>query len=491
MSRRRISTLRAPDARAPAWRLTCAVALALSSAGVGAAPGLRTDAAARIFATWATGGGAARPAQQWLVTNCNDDGPGSLRATLTAATSAATLDLRGLTCGVIRLTSGALEVQADDIRIIGPGAALLAIDGGGTDRILLDGHDNLSIAGLTLQNGADRTTGFHVAGGGCVAAAGHVTLVASVVTGCLAAGEGAYGGALYAYAVELDGATFSANRAYGYLPGTGTAANGGAIFAYQATLTDSTLHGNTAAHFSDEPRSHYDVGGALMVVRGAAISGSTLDHNVADTRGGAINSLGDVTISNSTLAGNATAGGRGGAVYMRAPARLILDNVTISGNTATSGGGLHLASGSARLVSSIVAGNAAADGADVAATQPITIDGDHNLVGPGRGAAVLPADTVPGPVNLQPLTDNGGPTRTMLPGLGSAAIDAGSNPLALDFDQRGDGYARSIGAAPDIGAVEAALPQPAAPVPASRPMWLVLLASLLAVVAWRRPRRRA
>jgi hypothetical protein len=39
--------------------------------------------------------------------------------------------------------------------------------------------------------------------------------------------------------------------------------------------------------------------------------------------------------------------------------------------------------------------------------------------------------------------------------IGSPAIDAGSNPHDLDFDQRGAGFPRVLGAAPDIGAFEA------------------------------------
>jgi hypothetical protein len=57
-------------------------------------------------------------------------------------------------------------------------------------------------------------------------------------------------------------------------------------------------------------------------------------------------------------------------------------------------------------------------------------------------------------LKLGPLADNGGPTRThaLLPG--SPAINAGSNPAGLTFDQRGFNYARVQGAAADIGAFE-------------------------------------
>jgi hypothetical protein len=53
---------------------------------------------------------------------------------------------------------------------------------------------------------------------------------------------------------------------------------------------------------------------------------------------------------------------------------------------------------------------------------------------------------------LGPLQDNGGPTPTMALLLGSPAIDAGSNPLNLPTDQRGD--PRVVGAGADIGAYE-------------------------------------
>jgi hypothetical protein len=42
----------------------------------------------------------------------------------------------------------------------------------------------------------------------------------------------------------------------------------------------------------------------------------------------------------------------------------------------------------------------------------------------------------------------------MPPASGSPAIDAGSNPLGLAFDQRGDGFPRENGGGVDIGAFE-------------------------------------
>ena len=55
---------------------------------------------------------------------------------------------------------------------------------------------------------------------------------------------------------------------------------------------------------------------------------------------------------------------------------------------------------------------------------------------------------------MLPLADNGGATRTHRLAAGSPAIDAGSASADLTTDQRGAGFTRSAGAAPDIGAYE-------------------------------------
>jgi hypothetical protein len=77
------------------------------------------------------------------------------------------------------------------------------------------------------------------------------------------------------------------------------------------------------------------------------------------------------------------------------------------------------------------------------------------ILAPESRTPPLPPDTIVGvdPL-LAALAYNGGPTRThaLLPG--SPAIDAGSNPQGLNFDQRGTGFPRTFGAAPDIGAFE-------------------------------------
>ena len=69
-------------------------------------------------------------------------------------------------------------------------------------------------------------------------------------------------------------------------------------------------------------------------------------------------------------------------------------------------------------------------------------------------STTLPPDTIHDDPLLGTFGDNGGPTMTIPLLDGSPAIDTGNNPLQLATDQRGDGFARSIGGGVDIGAFE-------------------------------------
>src|SRR5207248_6907356 len=62
---------------------------------------------------------------------------------------------------------------------------------------------------------------------------------------------------------------------------------------------------------------------------------------------------------------------------------------------------------------------------------------------------------------LGPLTDNGGPTQTMVPQPGSRALDAGDNAAVAPgdtTDQRGGGFLRVSNGKVDLGAVEVQVP---------------------------------
>jgi hypothetical protein len=70
-------------------------------------------------------------ATSWPVSNCNESGPGSLRAVIAAVTTVSgdTVDMSGLACSVVSLTTGEIVVAQNALSIMGPGANLLTIDG--------------------------------------------------------------------------------------------------------------------------------------------------------------------------------------------------------------------------------------------------------------------------------------------------------------------------------------------------------------------------
>ena len=53
------------------------------------------------------------------VSNCNNSGPGSLRAAVAGAASGDTIDLAALGCRRIVLTGGAIKVPQNDLELVG------------------------------------------------------------------------------------------------------------------------------------------------------------------------------------------------------------------------------------------------------------------------------------------------------------------------------------------------------------------------------------
>ncbi|MGA8276951.1 MAG: choice-of-anchor Q domain-containing protein [Rhodanobacteraceae bacterium] len=452
--------------------IAACITLALCSAGFATTAAaqdtgrvvLRDDPAARIFPAWrpdlaadGIGGSADGTGNTLPVTSCADDGPGTLRSIIAGASENDTVDLTALTCSRITLETGAIPIMLNNLEVVGPGADLLTVDGGSTDRVFLHyGGGDFTLSNLTIANGANRTMGFHVAGGGCVASAGYLTLDHSIVASCYAAGEGAYGGALYAYSLTMRSSTITQNTAYGVLDATGTAAFGGAAFVYRLDLIDSTVSGNRALHHVDPPRTSYDIGGGLMSVHGGTIERSTIDNNYSFGRAGGVASFDVLSIINSTISGNSAATELAGGIFMRRPAALILANSTITANAAPSGAGIVLSLGGGEFQSNIVWGNIAGGGeaSDLESTEVAELGGANNLIGASATSLTLPADTLHADPQLMALAANGGPTRTHALRPQSPAIDAGNNAFTSAFDQRGPGFPRISGAAPDIGAFE-------------------------------------
>jgi hypothetical protein len=149
--------------------------------------------------------------------------------------------------------------------------------------------------------------------------------------------------------------------------------------------------------------------------------------------------MGTTMVANSTFA----SAGHSGGIRNGVEGRLTVINSTLAGVPIINsdyGGALT-------LQNSVVAGSLPG-GICVGAI----VDGGGNLSYPDASCPGVHADA-----RLGPLQDNGGPTMTMEPGPGSAAIDGGDDAVCAaapvgGLDQRGS--IRPVGPQCDMGAVE-------------------------------------
>ena len=260
--------------------------------------------------------------------------------------------------------------------------------------------------------------------------------------------------------------TNQANGAYGggpfnAAPGIG---QGGAIYNLGSVQTlDSLFTTNTCQGGAGGGRNFaVGQGGALYSANILLISGCTFAGNTAfawyaqASSGGAVWSSGDLRATNSTFVGNsaAAAGPSGGGAYL-AGGTGILMNLTISGNLATGygtflgcGGGLSCTTNATVTVRNSIIANSGDFGGD---TWGAFTDAGYNICSDATAKLSATGSLNSTDPLLGPLTDNGGPTLTMVLSNGSPALDAipsGFPPV----DQRG--VMRPQGVAADIGAVE-------------------------------------
>lgn len=396
------------------------------------------------------------------VTNCNDSGSGSLRSAVAAAVSGDTVDLTGLSCGRILLTSGEIVVPQRDLSIVGRSRSAMLIDGGGSSRLFRHDHiGRFRISHATLAFG--RVEG----DGGCIHSEfGEVELFRTRVHHCTAVRPAiglARGGAVYARVVLLSSSAMYDNVASGW----GTF--GGGIFGGTIRLYRSQLYGNRA-HEGGGIASNFNLGEVVVTYslvhrnqarfRGAGIyavpvnttiNKSTISANVGlsdDSEGGGIYqySAGPLLVIDSTISGN-----RAGSQSAIAASDIAIYNSTVAFNVETFECQAAVLSTTLQMESTIAARNTcmAGVGFDVQDARGLS---SHNLV--ERARFGVSRDTIVADPRLAPLADNGGPTRTHMLLGDSPAIDRGSNVLDRAFDQRGSGFPRERGAAPDIGAVE-------------------------------------
>jgi CSLREA domain-containing protein/uncharacterized repeat protein (TIGR01451 family) len=332
----------------------------------------------------------------------------------------------------ITLTAGEL-LPTQNLNINGPTAAQLVISGNNASRILYADSVDLSVSNVSFTGGNSTGAVSPGVGGAILHSAGNLTLADVVLGGnsCAAAGTGG--------ALAMTSGTLNASR----VSVTGnTCDNVGGIYLQDGNLNmvDSSLSGNSGSE-----------GEALRL---AATSG---------LRPTAVRGVGIAQLTNVTISGNSTTSANS-AIRLEpqtgSSLSLTLTNVTISGNTTTNAGGngalWQAPAGGTHLTvlhNTIVSGNLAGGVAnDIEGT--LDAGSSFNLIGTGGGLSNGINGNLIG-INdplLAPLSNYGGEqlTRALLPG--SPAINAGSNGLATNADQRG--VARPQQGTVDIGAFE-------------------------------------
>ncbi|MCU1367381.1 MAG: hypothetical protein JWN39_3020, partial [Ilumatobacteraceae bacterium] len=349
---------------------------------------------------------AAHAAAVPAVTVKTDGGLGSLRAAVTTANSDAAADTIQLGAGKYSLTlTGPLEdanltgdldiLQPLTIVGLGPGQTFIDAKNIGERALHVLGAGKLTLVGVTIQNGSTSADG----GGIDVINGSRLTMTNVLVIGNKALGNGA--GLNTNGPISIHGSTFAGNVA---------SVLGGAIDFNSIT-------------------------GGL-----ALIENSTFNTNHAN--GGTIVGIGlPLVISNTTFAENTATKypalwNQGGSLGTR---RWTLDHVTVADNVASMSGGGAVAvaqSGEFALVDSLIVRNT---GGECNATTPYvsgaTVVSDTSCA-PASFNVLSLGNADPG---VNPLADNGGPTRTQALTAASPAVNITTCDVG-ELDQRG--YAR-------------------------------------------------
>ena len=302
---------------------------------------------------------------------------------------------------------------------------------------------------------------------------GLVTIDESTLEGDQSNPNGSVGGAisLWSGQLKMEGSLAANNLGYG---------GGGAIYAAQGVTT--AIHGSILSENQTllEGNAGPYLGGAILNHGVLLIEDSTIHSNRA-ADGAGIYSGGEnssLTLSRSTVAHNVATGGGGG--LMLASGENVVDNSTLTDNSADIGGGIRsdIAVGQGALTLSHVTlfGNSAeTTSASLYAdngSQPVSVansilanprftancndgaaltSGGYNVADDDSCALSSVGDQQNVDPQLGPLADNGGPTTTHLPWAGSPALDTIPGNCAAT-DQRG--VVRPSGVGCDSGSVE-------------------------------------
>ncbi len=241
--------------------------------------------------------------------------------------------------------------------------------------------------------------------------------------------------------------------------------NGGGLFLYfddglysGMTIRNTVIDGNYASG-DGGGIWFYDDDGYDVV-----IENSTISNNTADYGGGMwfYSDDGAPLIRNSTISANTAFSYGGGLFLTHEDGDGRIDNSTVVDNYAYgNGGGVFNDNSELFIRSSIIANNSVYEGSysEIAGEQIyarfslIENLGGFNLSSNNNN--IFYTDPM-----LGPLADNGGATMTHALMASSPAIDAGLNIAPSADDQRGDGFDRMVGLQTDMGAVESTTDNP-------------------------------
>lgn len=454
-------------------------------------------------------GNAMVDADTFTVTSTADTGPGSLREAVDLTNQNSGPDTIRFIDGLeaITLTSGELQVTGEGLTLQGRGNMQI-ISADNNSRILSAFDGPVTLINVHLRDGRTETSdpintsgcGGELNNGGAICVEGRLELQNSIVSDSATMGDNAQGGGIFAGGVFLRNSVITRNTTYGdNARGGGFEASG--VTIVDSVVADNSTYGNSShgggfsgrgGNFLSPPdfstlivnsiiRDNTTYGrsqGAGFSGNGSGIYSSTISGNEikADISGGAgANVAGDSIIRNSTITGNMANGERNDATagVEAGLSDLKIFNSTISGNATTAGvGGVGISDyQTLEIYSSVLSSNEGTKGnfgvGNRFASGYVYLDAEMSVFGDdstevtgGGGNNVFTND--PG---LAELGNNGctvmaGATgmtecvKTHQPLPGSPTIDAGSNPRGLVNDQRGPGYSRVRGSAPDIGAVE-------------------------------------
>jgi CSLREA domain-containing protein len=350
------------------------------------------------------------------VTSLGDSGPGSLRQAIADAAPGEIVDFA--TTGTITLTSGELVV-GKDLTISGPGAMNLIVSGNDASRVFnISSATTASVSDLTIANG------YGVDFGGGVFNSGTLTISDCVITSNT--NNGPWGGGIFnSGALVISNSTVSMNCAGPYYSGSwgGGIGNDGTMTAVNSIIS-SNYAGSAGGGIGNYNGSVRVLGGAVLENR-AVYGGGIYNYGY---------SL--ITLTNTTISRNL--GTWGGGFYSDGSTSDVIISSTICSNRAFNYGGINTV-GQMIIGNSIVAGNLADGFGGISDCSGTVNSLDYNLIQNTTGATITGVTThnIYGKdPKLGPLADNSGPTLThaLLPG--SPAIDHGSSG-GLTTDQRG------------------------------------------------------